>query len=69
MPARPMEIERISRLYQDQLAHYRERPEEAKAMATDPLGPGPAETDTAELAAWAVVCGVLLNLDEVLMKG
>ena len=37
-------------------------------LATDPLGPLPPGADAADLAAWAVVANVLLNLDETLMK-
>ena len=37
-------------------------------MATEPLGPVPAGSDVAELAAWSVVGNVLLNLDEMFMK-
>ena len=38
-------------------------------MATDPLGPLPDKMDSAEMAAWTVVCSMLLNLDEILTKG
>ena len=37
-------------------------------MATAPIGPAPAGSDIAELAAWTTVANVLLNLDETLMK-
>jgi hypothetical protein len=37
-------------------------------MATVPIGPLPAGADPAELAAWTAVAGVLLNLDETLLK-
>jgi hypothetical protein len=38
-------------------------------MATDPLGPVPADLDIdlADLAAWTVVANVILNLDETFM--
>ncbi|MSU24103.1 MAG: DUF1553 domain-containing protein [Opitutus sp.] len=41
---------------------------QALAVATNPLGPLPPESDAADLAAWTVISNVLLNLDEVLMK-
>ena len=37
-------------------------------MATQPLGPLPADSPVAELAAWTVVANVLLNMDSVLNK-
>jgi hypothetical protein len=37
-------------------------------MATNPIGPVPSGADVADLAAWTTVAGVLLNLDETLMK-
>jgi hypothetical protein len=55
-------------LYNEALAEYRADNEAGQKMATDPLGPTPAGTDVAELAAWTVVSNVLLNLDEMLMK-
>ncbi|MCH8048052.1 MAG: PSD1 domain-containing protein [Planctomycetes bacterium] len=68
-PGRKNELERIARLYREQLAHYRQHADAAKAMATDPLGPLPEGMNTAELAAWTVVAAALLNLDETLTKG
>ena len=44
------------------------RPEEAKQMATEPLGDLPEGADAAEYAAWTVVGNVILNLDEMFMK-
>jgi hypothetical protein len=37
-------------------------------MAMNPIGPIPDGTDVADVAAWTTVAGVLLNLDETLMK-
>ena len=58
-------LERLLREAQTQLA---EQPDEAKKLATEPLGPLPDGARAPELAAWTAVCNVLLNLDEVLMK-
>jgi hypothetical protein len=60
----------LSRLLASEREHYgaTENAEAAKAMACDPLGPPPPEAEVAELAAWTVVCNVLLNLDEALTK-
>lgn len=62
------EISRVSRLVQDAAASYAERPEEAKLIATDPIGPEPEGSDLAQLAAWTVACNVILNLDEIFLK-
>jgi hypothetical protein len=67
-PPRPEETERLVALYQAAKERYTAEPEQARLMATDPLGPLPAGADAAELAAWTVVGNVLLNLDEMFMK-
>jgi len=74
---RPEELSRLVQLYEDSLAEFTADATAAKAMATDPLGPLPAEIvsrydgdaarATADLAAWTVVGNVLLNLDETFM--
>jgi hypothetical protein len=74
---RPEELTRLVQLYQDSLAEFTADAAAAKAMATEPLGPlpanflarydGDAARATAELAAWTVVGNVLLNLDETFM--
>jgi mono/diheme cytochrome c family protein len=62
------ETGRLVQLHADVLAEYRQSPEEARKLATEPLGP-PAEAsaDLADLAAWTVVANVILNLDESFM--
>jgi hypothetical protein len=62
------ELKRLLDLRQDLLADYRKDPKKASDMATVPIGPLPAGADPAELAAWTAVAGVLLNLDETLLK-
>ncbi len=62
------ELTRLVRLYEKALARFNQSPVEAQKLATDPLGPAPAEMNVAELAAWTVVGNVLLNMDETLMK-
>ncbi|MEX2671467.1 MAG: PSD1 and planctomycete cytochrome C domain-containing protein [Phycisphaeraceae bacterium] len=64
----PAEVEALVALHADAYDEYADQPEQANAMATDPLGPLPDGADTAEYAAWTVVANVLLNLDEALMK-
>ena len=65
----PAEIDRLVGLHRDAHDDFRAAPDEAKKMATDPLGPVPSDlqVDTADLAAWTVVANVILNLDETFM--
>ncbi|HWB10248.1 MAG TPA: DUF1553 domain-containing protein [Pirellulales bacterium] len=67
-PPREEELARLVELYEKGAARFRESPAEAQKLATDPLGPAPADMNLAELAAWTVVSNVLLNMDETLMK-
>lgn len=62
------EIQTVRDLYESELVHYQQTLEEAKLLATEPLGPIPEGIDLAEAAAWTVVSNVLLNLDAVLSK-
>jgi len=62
------ELARLVQLYERSLARFAQSPEEARRLATEPLGEVPAETNLSELAAWTVVGNVLLNLDETMMK-
>ena len=65
----PAELERLVRLHADSLVGFLADPADAKKMATDPLGPLPADlsVDEPDLAAWTVVANVILNLDETFM--
>lgn len=67
-PPQPSEVNRLVQLYEGALKKYLANPPEAQKMATEPLGAAPAGMSVPELAAWTVVCNVLLNLDEALMK-
>lgn len=67
-PPHDAELSRLVSLYEQSLAKFSQNAEDAKKMATDPLGAPPAGTNVTELAAWTVVGNVLLNLDETLMK-
>jgi hypothetical protein len=67
-PPSETELNRLVGLYESARESFAHTPEQARRMATDPLGPAPPGADTAELAAWTVVGNVLLNLDETLMK-
>lgn len=66
-PPSDAELARLTELYQHSRDRFAHAPDDARQLATDPLGPLPAGTDPAELAAWTVVANVLLNLDEMFM--
>ena len=62
------ERDRLVSLYQATKAGFEGEPEQAKEMATVPLGDLGDGADYAELAAWTVVGNVILNLDEIFLK-
>jgi hypothetical protein len=68
-PPAAAEVDRLVRLHDEAQADFARSPDDAKKMATDPLGPPPADLDAdlADLAAWTVVANVILNLDETFM--
>ena len=59
---------RLIQLLADSRTGFSQDRERALKMATDPVGPLPKDADPIELASWASVSNVLLNLDEVLMR-
>ena len=65
----PAESERLVRLHDQALAGFKNDLDDAKKMATEPLGPVPADLTIGidDLAAWTVVANVILNLDETFM--
>ncbi|HMJ88701.1 MAG TPA: PSD1 and planctomycete cytochrome C domain-containing protein [Candidatus Acidoferrum sp.] len=63
------ELDRLTNLFEQQLANYRSDAKAAEKLAMSELGKSTDETDVAELAAWTVVANVLLNLDEMITKG
>jgi hypothetical protein len=50
------------------LARYAAAPEEATKLLAVGQSPSPTDLPAAEVAAWAALCGTLLNLDEVVTK-
>jgi hypothetical protein len=64
----PEELAALVTLYADTIAELSSQPEEATKLATDPLGPLPAEMNAVEAASLTVVGNVLLNLDEMFLK-
>jgi hypothetical protein len=67
-PAEPQELDRLIELYHQSYNDLSKQPDEAKKLATDPLGPLPDGADPIEMAAWTTIANVLLNLDETLMR-
>jgi hypothetical protein len=62
------ELKEIIRLYEDARTAYVKEPDQAKKLATDPLGSPGEGADMASLAAWTTVGNLMLNLDEMLMR-
>lgn len=58
----------LKALFESELAHYRERLEDAVKLAPRSAGGWPDGVGEAEAAAWTVIANVLLNLDGVLSK-
>lgn len=67
-PPQDPHVQAIAMLYQSERDHFQQQPDAARQMATEPLGPAPADLELAELAAWTVVANTLLNLDGLLTK-
>lgn len=62
------QVAALTKLFDDELQHYRNDAKAAEKLATAPLGSLPEGMNTAEAAAWTVVANVLLNLDAVLTR-
>jgi hypothetical protein len=70
--ARPPEealVARLVQLFEAERASFQNQPDDARALATQPLGPLPPGLEPAAAAAWTTLGNVLLNLDAVLTKG
>ncbi len=62
------ELATLKSLLAKSVAQYKTDAALALKMATDPLGPADKSADIATLAAWTAVAGVIMNLDEFLMR-
>lgn len=62
------ELKLLMDLYESRLAKYKSDRNAALQMATQPIGPLPLEFDLASTAALTVVCNVILNMDEVIVR-
>ena len=65
---KPLELELLVGRWQALYDEFKDRPEEAEQLLSVGESPRQAELDAAEHAAYAAVCSLLLNLDEVLSK-
>ena len=67
-PPRAAELRALTDLYEESRARLADRPDEAKKLATVPIGEVPNEVDVVDAAAMTIVGNVLLNLDEMILK-
>jgi mono/diheme cytochrome c family protein len=58
----------LKKVFDAQLTRYRADPGAAAKLLAVGESPRDAQADAAELAAWAVVCSAVLNLDEVVTR-
>ncbi|WP_231603498.1 DUF1553 domain-containing protein [Neorhodopirellula pilleata] len=61
------ELDRLRSMYTDLVAYYGEHSDDARLMASEPLGSLPDGADAAQYAALTVIANTILNLDEFLM--
>lgn len=64
----PDEVKAVRDLLATHLKIYRANPEAAQALLRTGLSPQPADLDPVEVAAWAHVARVLLNLHETITR-
>jgi hypothetical protein len=65
----PAELEVLRQIFREGLAKYRSDKPAALKLLSVGESPRDPELDTAEVAAWSTVAGVILNLDEAVTKG
>ncbi len=68
-PPQPAEVKLLQRVYEEQLAHFRQDKAAAKDLLSVGESPAPSGVDECELAAWTTLGNVILNLDETVTKG
>ena len=67
-PPKPAELAVLRRIFDQQLAVYRQNPEAAKKLLGVGESPRDEKLEATELAAWTIVSSSILNLDEVVTK-
>ncbi len=67
-PPTATELQSVTALFRRTKERLATQPENAKKLATNPLGPAPEGVDITTLAAWSVTANAILNLDEMFMR-
>jgi hypothetical protein len=67
-PLKEKEKKSLTEFLGQQRVHYQENPAEAAKLAKVGIAPSPTDVDTIELASWANVCRVVLNLHETITR-
>ena len=67
-PPQSAELELLTRRWQLSRQEFAEKPEQAKALLSVGASPRDTSLDAADHAALAVICAMLLNLDETLTR-
>lgn len=64
----PQELKILRAGLERQLKHFRTRPQAVEKLLAVGEAPRPAGVEAAELAAYATVASLILNLDEVITR-
>jgi len=67
-PAKAKERQSLLQFLEKIRAEYRQRPEDAAKLLKVGIAPAPAGVEPVELASWAMVCRVILNLHETITR-
>lgn len=69
-PIKASEMEFLSKKLSEYESYYRVRPEMSKNLNEGIKAiPTPTEVDSAKLSAWICIANIILNLDEIVMRG
>jgi hypothetical protein len=62
------EVQLLKAQYEKNLNRFQVNKDAASKLVAVGLSPRPTNLDVVEHAAWTSVCGILLNLDEAIMR-
>jgi len=65
---RSEELAIVTKLYEQQLARFRQNPDGAKKLVSVGESPRPDDIDVIELAAWTTIANALMSLDETISR-